>query len=131
MNVKDPYSKFKLLRLDPIVDPSWCSQKFDLIELAAHLLKLSVDLVTDDTAEVWSEMANRDVKIREKLVGVFRTQNEMLALRREFENKRRSSLTDETKCFSLILSRVPLPNLIFAITVDSDVKMSNSRIRTS
>ena len=132
VNVKDPYSKFKLPRLDPVVDQSWCSQKFDLIELAAHLLKLSVDLVTNDTAEIWSDMANRDVTIKEKLVGVFRTQNEMLALRREYENKRRKSslrgvstptVRDETKCFSLILSRVPLPNLIFAITVDSDMKI--------
>ena len=95
-----------------------------------------MDLVTDDTAKVWSEMANRDVKIREKLVGVFRTQNEMLALRRDFENKRRSALMgvstptvkDDTKCFSLILSRVPLPNLIFTITGDSDVNLSSGRI---
>ena len=66
-----------------------------------------MDLVTDDTAKVWSMMANRDVKIREKLAGVFRTQNEMLALRRDFENKRKSALMgvgtpsvkDNTKCF--------------------------------
>ena len=89
----------------------WCSQKFDFIELAAHFLKLTIDLVTDDTAKVWSMMVNRDVKIREKLAGVFRTQNEMLTLRRDYENMRKSALIgvsinsvqNDTKCFPLML----------------------------
>ena len=70
MNMKDPYGKFKIPWRDPIVDPAWCCEKFDVIELGAHLLKLSVDMVTKNTAEIWSEMAGRDVKIKEKLVGV-------------------------------------------------------------
>ena len=52
MNVKDPYGKFRLPRMDPIVDPAWCCKEFDVIELGAHLLKLSVDMVTNDTAEI-------------------------------------------------------------------------------
>ena len=36
--------------------------------------------------------------------------------------------SNETECFSLILSKVPLPNLIFAISVESDKTMSNNRI---
>ena len=70
MNKKDPFLKFRIPRRDPSVDPEWCCEKFDLIELGAHMLKLSVDMVTKDTAEIWSEMAMRDVRIKEKLVGV-------------------------------------------------------------
>ena len=78
VNAKIHYDRFKLPRCDPVLDESWCSQKFDFIELAAHFLKLTIDLVTEDTAKVWSMMVNRDVKIKEKLAGVFLTQNEML-----------------------------------------------------
>ena len=85
VNKKDPYGKFKIPRRDPIFDPAWCCEEFDVIELGAHLLKLSVDMVTKNTAEIWSEMAGRDVRIKEKLVGVYRTQAEMLALRRQYE----------------------------------------------
>ena len=129
MNKKDPYGKFKIPRRDSIFDPAWCCEEFDVIELGAHLLQLSVDMVTKNTVEIWSEMAGRDVRIKEKLVGVYRTQAEMLALRRQYENRRKKSslrgvsttvASNKTKCFSLILSKVPLPNLIFAISVESD-----------
>ena len=108
-----------------------------MIELGAHLLKLSVDMVTKNTAEIWSEMTGRDVTIKEKLVGVYRTQAEMLALRRQYEGRRKKSslrgvsttvASNKTECFSFILSKVPLPNLIFAISVESDKTMSNNRM---
>ena len=135
---KDPYIKFKIPQQDPRVDPAWCYEKFDILELGAHMLKLSVDMVTKNTAEIWSEMAGRDVTIKEKLVGVHRTQAEMLALRRQYEDKRKKSslrgvsttvASNETECFSLILSKVPLPNLIFAISVESGKTMSNNMFK--
>ena len=56
-----------------------------MLQLGAHLVKLSVDLVSEDTAHVWSQMAGRDIKVREKLLGIYRTQPEMLSLKRHFE----------------------------------------------
>ena len=59
----------------------------------------------------------------------------MLALRRQYEDKRRKSslrgvsttvASNESECFSLLLSKVPLPNVIFAISVESDKTMSNN-----
>ena len=135
VNAKIHYDRFKLPRCDPVLDESWCSKKFDFLELAAHLLKLSIDLVTEDTAKVWSMMVNRDVKIKEKLAGVFLTQNEMLALKKDYDKRKSAligvstnSVQNDTKCFSLILSRVPLPNLIFTITGDSEANLSNGMI---
>ena len=36
--------------------------------------------------------------------------------------------SNKTDCFSLLLSKVPLPNVIFAISVESDKTMSNNRM---
>ena len=88
-------------------------------------------------------MVGRDVRVREKLVGVYRTQAEMLALRRQYEGRRKKAVMDKpaslrgvsttvasnkTECFSLSLSKVPLPNVIFAINVESDKTMSNNKM---
>ena len=125
---KDPYIKFKIPRQDPSVDPAWCCEQFDMLQLGAHMLKSSVDMVSRNTAEVWSEMVGRDVRVREKLVGVYRTQAEMLALRRQYEGRRKRAVmskpaslrgvsttvaSNKTECFSLSLSKVPLPYVIF------------------
>ena len=112
-------------------DQSWCSQKFDFLELAAHFLKLSIDLVSEDTATLWSMMVQRDVKIREKMAGIFLTQNEMMALKKDYERHNATlrgvstkSVQDNKKCFSLIISQVPLPNLVFELSNDSKANLS-------
>ena len=49
---KDPYIKFKIPRQDPSVDPAWCCEQFDMLQLGAHMVKLSVDMMSRNTAEV-------------------------------------------------------------------------------
>ena len=66
---KDPYKKFRIPRQDPTVDPEWCCEQFDMLQLGAHIVKLSVDLVSENTADVWSQMVGRDIKVGEKLLG--------------------------------------------------------------
>ena len=97
-------------------------------------MKLSVDLVTEDTASVWSQMCGRDIKVREKLLGIYRTQPEMLCLKRLYEERQRKALVSKTaslqggvigvstensvdtktKCFSMNVSKVPFPMSFFA-----------------
>ena len=116
-----------------------------MLQLAAHLVKLSVDLVTADTASVWSQLWGWDIKVREKLLGIYRTQPEMLYLKKHYEDRQRKpvisktaslqggligmsndSSSNKTDCFSLSLSKVPLPYVIFCIS--SNVTTSNNKI---
>ena len=135
VNAKINCNRFKLPKCDPMWDKSWCSQKFDFLELAAHFLKLSIDLVSEDTATLWSMMVQRDVKIREKMAGIFLTQNEMIALKKDYEKHNATlrgvstkSVQDNKKCFSLIVSQVPLPNLVFELSNESKANLSNGMI---
>ena len=91
---QDPYRKFRIPKADPAVDPEWCCEKFSVLQLGAHLVKLSVDLVSDQTATVWSRMCGRNITVREKLVGIYRTQPEMLCLKRKYEEQMKKGQQD-------------------------------------
>ena len=143
---KDPYKKFRIPRYDSLVDPKWCRDKFSVLQIGAHLVKLSVDLVTEDTASVWSQMCGQNIKVKEKLLGIYRTQPEMLCLKRKYEEQMKkaevsktaslqggligvsndNSKDSKTDCFSLNVSKVPLPYILFCIV--SEKRTSNNKV---
>ena len=57
-------------------------------------MKLSMDIVSEETANVWSRMCGLNIKVKEKLNGIYRTQPEMLILKKQYEKK-----NDESKSY--------------------------------